>query len=86
MSQCFPKPYKIFGRNLKVELYLSSYATKTNLKKATVIDKFNLAAKSDLAGLKSEIDKINVDKLKTVPVDLSKLSNVVNNDIVKKTV
>ena len=71
---------------MKVELDLSNYATKTNLKEATGIDTSNLAAKSDLASLKAETDKIDVDKLKAVPVDLSKLSNVANNDVVKKTV
>ena len=71
---------------MKVELDLSNYATKTDLKEATGIDTSNLAAKSDLASLKAETDKIDVDKLKAVPVDLSKLSNVANNDVVKKTV
>ena len=71
---------------MKVELDLSNYATKTDLKEATGIDTSNLAAKSDLASLKAETDKIDVGKLKAVPVDLSKLSNVANNDVVKKTV
>ena len=65
---------------------MSNYATKSDLKNATEIDTSKLAAKSDLASLKAEVDKIDVDKLKTVFVDLSKLSNVVNNDVVKKTV
>ena len=64
---------------------MSSYATKLDLKNSTGVDTSKLAAKSDLASLKAEIDKIDVVKLKTFPVDLSKLSNVVNNDIVKKT-
>ena len=63
---------------------MSSYTTKAELKKAIGIDTSNLAAKSDLAGLKGEVDKINVDQLKTVPVDLSKLSNVVKNKVGKK--
>ena len=57
---------------------------KEILKNVTGIDTSKLAAKSDLASLKTEVDKIDVDKLKTVSVDLSKLSNVVNNDVVKK--
>ena len=65
---------------------MSSYATKAELKNATGVDTCKLAAKSDLASLKAEVDKIDVGKLKTVPVDLSKLRNVVNNDVVKKTV
>ena len=64
---------------------MSKYATKLDLKNARGIDTSILAAKSHLASLKAEIDKIDVDKLNTVPADLSKLSNVVNNDVVKKT-
>ena len=59
---------------------------RQKLKKATEIDMPNLALKSNLAKLKDEIDKIDADKLKTVPIDLRKLSNVVNNEVVKKTV
>ena len=62
---------------------MSNYASKTDLKNATGIDTSNLALKSNLASLKTEVDKIDVDKLKTDPTDLSKLSNVVNNDVVK---
>ena len=72
MSQCFP-PYRSFKERVKVELDLSSY-----------VDVSSFALKSDLASLKTEVDKIDVDKLKIVPVDVSKLSNVVNNNIVKK--
>ena len=86
MIQYFPKPQKPFGGNIVVELDLSSYATKADLKDATGIDTSDFALKSNLASLKTEIDKINVDKLKFLPVDLSKLSNVVINDVVKKTV
>ena len=84
MSQYFPKPCRHFGENVKVESDLPNYATKAEF--ATGIDTYKLAAKSDLASLKAEVDKIDVEKLKTVPVDLSKLSNAVNNDVVKKTV
>ena len=84
MSQYFPKPYRSFEGNVKVELDLSSYATKAELKKTTGVDTSKLAAKFDLVSLKAEVDKIDVDKLKTVPVDSSKLSNVVNNEVVKK--
>ena len=65
MSQYFPKPYNRFGGNLKVELDLSNYATRTDLKGATGTDKSNLALKSNLAKLKAEVDKTDVDKLKT---------------------
>ena len=67
-----------------MELDLSSYATKTALKSATHVDVSSFASKTNLASLKTEVDKIDVDKLKTVPVDLAKLSNVVKNDVVKK--
>ena len=83
MSQYFPKPDKILGGHVKVELDLFSYAKKDDLKNPTEVDTFKLVAKSDLASLKAEVDEIDFDKLKTVPVDLSKLSNVVN-DAVKK--
>ena len=83
MSQYFP-PYRSFKGNVKVELDLSSYATKIDLKEATGINTSDFALKLNLASLEIEVDKIDVGKLKTVPVGLSKLSNVVNNDVVKK--
>ena len=84
MSQYFP-PYRSSGRNTKVELDLTNYATKTDLKNVTHVDVSSFASKTNLASLKTEVDKIGVDKLKTVPADLAKLSNVVKNDVVKKT-
>ena len=74
------------GRNFKIDIGLSSYATKANFKRVTDVDTSNLAAKSDLASLKVEVDKIDVDKLKTVLVGFSKISNVVKNKVVKKSV
>ena len=79
MSQYFPKPCEPFGRDINVKVDLSNHATKADLKNATGIDTSKLALKSNLASLKAEIDKINVGKLKTIPIDLSKLRNVVNN-------
>ena len=76
---------KPFGGNINVKVDLSNYATKTDLKYVTHVDVSSFALKSNLASLKTEVDKIDVDKLKTVPVDLPKLSNVVKNDVVKKT-
>ena len=64
---------------------MSNYATKTDLKNVTHVDVSSFASKTNLASLKTEVDKIDVDKLKTVPVDLAKLSDVVKNDVVKKT-
>ena len=63
---------------------MSNYATKRDLKNATGIDTSKLAAKSDLASVKAEVDKIDIDKLKTVPIDFSKLSNVAKNQAVEK--
>ena len=66
---------------------MSNYATKIDLKNATGVNTFNLAAKSDLASFVfKKVDKIDVGKLKIAPVDLSKLSNLRENDAVKKTV
>ena len=85
MSQYFHKPYEPFGGDIDVKVDLSNYAIKVDLRNATGIDTSKLAAKFDLASLKAEVDKIDVDKIKTVPIDLSKLNNVVNNEVVKKT-
>ena len=80
MSQYFP-PYRSHGGDIKVKLNLSSYATKQDLKNVSHADISSFVAKTDPASLKTE----DVGKLKTVPVDLAKLSNVVKNDVVKKT-
>ena len=84
MSQYFP-PYRSSGRNIKVELDLSNYATKTDLKNVTHVDVSSFASKTNLASLKTEVDKSEIAKLTPVPNDLAKLSNVVKNDVVKKT-
>ena len=79
-------PYKSSSNNIKVELDLTNYATKTDLKNITHVDVSSFASKSNLAALKTEVDKIDVDKLKITPVDLAKLTNAAQNDLVKKTV
>ena len=84
MSTYYPS-YKSSSQNIKVELDLSNYATKKDINYITHVDVSGFASKTNLAVLKTEVDKIDVDKLKTVPVDLAKLSNVVKNDVVKKT-
>ena len=97
MSEYFPEP-KSSGGKLKVELYLSNYATKADLKKATGVDTSNFKSNVDeldidklknvpsgLSSLKSKVDKLDIGKLETTPVDLSKVSNVVKNDVIKKT-
>ena len=78
-------PYRSSRNNIKVELDLSNYATKDDIKNITHADVSSYATKTNLASLKTEVDKIDTDKLKTVPADLAKLSNVVKNDVVKKT-
>ena len=86
MSKYFPKSFKSFGRNISVKVDLSNYATKTDLRNVTHIDTSSFALKTNLASLKTEADKLDIDNLGPVPVDLSKLSDVVKNDVVKKTV
>ena len=105
MSQYFPKPYEPFGRDINIKVDLSNYATKTDIKNITNVVTSGFALKTNLANLKTEHDKLDIDKLKTLPnnlsnlkievdkldidklvpvtVDLSKLSNVVKNDVVK---
>ena len=84
MNQYFP-PYRSSGRNIKVELDLSSYATETDLKNVTHVDVSSFASKINLASIKTEVEKSDIDKLTPVPNDLAKLCNVVKNDVVKKT-
>ena len=79
-------PYKSSSNNVKVELDLTNYATKTDLKNITHVDVSSFASKTNLAALKTEVDKIDTDKLKTAPTDLAKLTNAIENDVVKKTV
>ena len=79
-------PYKSSSNNIKVELDLTNYATRTDLNNITHVDTSSFASKANLAALKTEVDKIDIDKLKISPVDLAKLTNAVENDLVKKTV
>ena len=83
-SRYFP-PYESSSNNIKVQLDLTNYATKDDVKKITHVDVSSYATKTNLAALKSKVDKIDADKLKTVPADLAKLSNVVKNEVIKKT-
>ena len=77
-------PYKISSNNVKVELDLSNYATKNDLKNIAHVDVSSFASKTNLAALKTEVDKIDTDKLKTEPTDLAKLTNAIESDLVKK--
>ena len=85
MSQYFPNPYEPFGGDINMNVDLSNYVTKTDLKSILHIDVRSYALKSNLASLKAEVVKSDIDKLTPVPNDLAKLSNVVKNDVVKKT-
>ena len=77
-------PYRSSSNNIKVKLDLTNYVTKDDVKNITHVDVSSYATKTNLASLKTEVDKIDTDKLKTVPADLAKLNNVVKNDVVKK--
>ena len=84
MSKYYP-PYKSSSNNIKVELDLANYATKTDLKNITHVDVSSFESKTNLAALKTEVDKIDADRLKTTPVYLAKLTNTIENDVVKTT-
>ena len=78
-------PYKSSNQNIKVELDLANYATKDDVKNIMHVDLSSFASKTNLAALKTEVDKTDVDKLKTTPTDSAKLTNAVENDLVKNT-
>ena len=84
MSQYFPKPYEPFGGDINVTVDLSNHATKADVKNITHVDASSFPLKTNMTNLNTEVDKLDIDKLATVPIDLSKLSNVVKNDVVKK--
>ena len=84
MTACYP-PYKNSSNNIKVKLDLTNYATKTDLKNISHVDVSSFASKTNLAALKTEVDKIDADKLKATPTDLAKLTNPIEHDVVKKT-
>ena len=85
-KKCFPKLYEILGRDINVKNDLSNYATKADIKNIAHIDTSSFALKTNLANLKTEAEKLDIDKLVAVSVDLSKLSDVVKSDVIKKTV
>ena len=86
MSQYFPKPYKLFGGGINVKVDLSNCTAKTDLKNLSHVDVSSFALKSNLASLKAEVDKLDIDKLVPIPVDLSKLSDVVKKSEYNKLV
>ena len=82
MSQYFPKPFRSFRGNINVKVDLSNYATKADIKNISHVDTSSFTLKTNFASLKTEVDKLDIEKL--APVDLSKLSDVVKNNVVKK--
>ena len=86
MSQYFPKPFRSFEGNINVKVDLWNYATKTDLTNVTHGNTSIFAFKTNLVILKTEVDKLDIAKLAAVRAVLSKLSNVVKNDVVKKAV
>ena len=85
MSEYFPKPSN-HKENIKIEIDLSNYATKTDIKSITHVDISNFALKTNLANLKTQVDKLDIEKLVPIPNDLSKLSNVVKMVLLKKLI
>ena len=84
MSKFYPKPYKSFGRNINVKVDLLNYATKADIKNISHVDTSSFALKTSLPDLKTEVDKLDIEKLVPAPTDLSKVSNVVKSDVVKE--
>ena len=80
------QPYINFGGNINVKVDLSNYATKSDIKNISHVDTRSFSLKTDLANLKTEVDKLDIEKLVPVPVGLIKLSDVAKNDVVQKTV
>ena len=71
MTQYFPKPYEPFGEDINVKIDLSNYATKADIKNISHVDTSSFALKTNLASLRTEVDKLDINKLVPVPVDLS---------------
>ena len=79
MNQYFPKPYEPFGGDINVKVNFSNYATKTDIKNISHVDTSSFALKSDLASLKTEVDELDIDKIKTLPNNLSNLKSKVDH-------
>ena len=84
MSQYFSKPYEPFGGDINVKVDLLNYATKADIRNISHVDASRFALKSNVANSKIQVDKLDIDKLVPVPVDLSQLSDAVKNDVIKK--
>ena len=87
MSQYIPKPFNLhFCDSIKVKIDLCNYATKIDIKNNSPVDTSSFALKTNVASLKNEVDKLDINKLVPIPVELSKLSDVVQNNVVKKCI
>ena len=86
MNQYFPKPYEAFSGEINVKVDLFNYATKADIKSISYVDTSNFALKTNLANLKTEVDKLEIDKLVPVPVDLSKVSDAVKMMLLKRVI
>ena len=86
MSQYSPKPYEAISEDIDVKVDLSNYATKADIKNISHIDTSSFALKTNLPNVKTEVDKLDIDKLVPVPVDLSKLSDVVKMMLLKRLI
>ena len=84
MSQYFPKPYELFDGDINAKVDLSNYATKADIKNIWHVDTLRFALKLNLASLKTKVGKLDTDKLVSVPVDVSKLSDLVKIKLLKK--
>ena len=84
MSQDFPKPYEPFGGDINVKIDLSNYATKDDIKNITHVDTSSFALKTNVANLKTEVDKLDIDKLRSLPNNLSNLKTKVDKLDVNK--
>ena len=86
MSQYFPKLYEPFSGDINVKVDISNYTTKADIKNISHVDTSSFVLKTNLTNLKTELDELDIDKLVPVPVNLSKLSDLIKNDVVKKDV
>ena len=84
MSQYFSKPYELFSGSINVKVVLSNYATKTDIKNILHVDTSSFALKSNLASLKVEVDKLDIDKLTSLPNNLSNLKNKIYKSDIDK--
>ena len=81
MRKYFPELYKPFGGDTNVTVDLSNYATKVDIKNISRVDTSSFPLETNLPNLKTDVDELDIDKLVSVPVDLSKLLDVVKNDV-----